>query len=166
MQVATTPVERAKAIYDLISGEARESEPAGRLTDRAAQALLDANLFSMLVVRSTGGLEVSRAEFFETVETIAKADGSAGWCLSVCDHGFRRSKAACAEVKCSATIQSLSGRPFCRARNQSPSKRATGFPGVSAGDPEVRSPAGSWSRRGCRIGTTNNGFAPMSCPRR
>jgi hypothetical protein len=56
MQVATTPLERAKAIYDLISGEARESELAGRLTDRAAQALLDANLFSMLVARSTGGL--------------------------------------------------------------------------------------------------------------
>ena len=100
MQVATTPVERAKAIYDLISGEARESEPAGRLTDRAAQALLDANLFSMLVVRSTGGLEVSRAEFFETVETIAKADGSAGWCLSVCaTTAFVVSKAARAEVK-------------------------------------------------------------------
>jgi hypothetical protein len=39
-----------------MSGEARESELAGRLTDRAAQALLDANLFSMLVGRSTGGL--------------------------------------------------------------------------------------------------------------
>jgi len=70
------------------------------LTDRAAQALLDANLFSMLVARSNGGLEVSRAEFFETVEMIAKADGSAGWCLSVCaTTAFVVSKAACAEVK-------------------------------------------------------------------
>jgi hypothetical protein len=42
-------LERAKALYDLISGEARESELARLLTDRAAQALLDANLFSMLV---------------------------------------------------------------------------------------------------------------------
>jgi hypothetical protein len=56
MDVATPSLERAKALYDLISGEARESELAGRLTDRAAQALLDANLFSMLVARSTGGL--------------------------------------------------------------------------------------------------------------
>ena len=56
MQFATTPVERAKGLYDLISGEAHESEPAGRLTDRAAQALLDGDLFSMLVARSTGGL--------------------------------------------------------------------------------------------------------------
>ena len=100
MDVAAPPLERAKAIYDLITGEARESELAGRLTDRAAQALLDANLFSMLVVRSTGGLEVSRAEFFETVETIAKADGSAGWCLSVCaTAAFVVSKAARAKLK-------------------------------------------------------------------
>jgi alkylation response protein AidB-like acyl-CoA dehydrogenase len=76
MQVATTSLERAKGLYDTISGEARESELAGRLTDRAAQALLDANLFSMLVARSNSGLEAGRAEFFETVETIAKADGS------------------------------------------------------------------------------------------
>ncbi len=100
MDVATTSLERAKALYDLISGEARESELAGRLTDRAAQALQDADLFSMLVARSNGGLEASRAEFFETVETIAKADGSAGWCLSVCaTTAFVVSKAASAEVK-------------------------------------------------------------------
>jgi alkylation response protein AidB-like acyl-CoA dehydrogenase len=100
MDVATTSLERAKALYDLISGEARESELAGRLTDRAAQALLDVNLFSMLVAGSNGGLEASRAEFFETVETIAKADGSAGWCLSVCaTTAFVVSKAASSEVK-------------------------------------------------------------------
>jgi alkylation response protein AidB-like acyl-CoA dehydrogenase len=79
-----TFLERAKALYDVIRGEARESELARRLTDRAAQALLDAKLCSMLVARSNGGLEASRAEFFETVEAIAKADDSAGWCLSVC----------------------------------------------------------------------------------
>jgi alkylation response protein AidB-like acyl-CoA dehydrogenase len=98
--LATTPVERAKTIYDVISGEARKSELAGRLTDRAAQALLGAGLFSMIVARSNGGLEASRAEFFETVETVAKADGSAGWCLSVCaTTAFVVSKAASAEVK-------------------------------------------------------------------
>ena len=75
-------------------------ELTGRLTDRPAQALHDAGLFSMLVARSNGGLEVSRAEFFETVGSIAKADGSAGWCLSVCaTTAFVVSKAASAEVK-------------------------------------------------------------------
>jgi hypothetical protein len=101
-----TSLVRAKAIYDVISGEARESELAGRLIDRMAQALLGANLFSMLVARSNGGLEASR-------ETVARADGSAGWCLSVC-----------------ATTAFVISKTF---------------PGVSAGDPEVRSPAlGEW----------------------
>jgi alkylation response protein AidB-like acyl-CoA dehydrogenase len=100
MQIAATSLERAKALYDLISAEAREAELAGRLTDRTARALLDANLFSMLVARSNGGLEASRSEFFETVEAVAKADGSAGWCLSVCaTTAFVVSKAASAEVK-------------------------------------------------------------------
>ena len=79
MDVATTSLERAKALYDLISGEARESELAGRLTDRAAQALHDVNLFSMLVARSNGGPDANRAEFFETVDLsrrpMAQRDG-------------------------------------------------------------------------------------------
>ena len=84
MLAANSSLDRAKALYDLISGEAQEAELARRLTDRAAQALLDAGLFSMLIARSEGGAGASRAEFFETVEAVAKADGSAGWCLSVC----------------------------------------------------------------------------------
>ncbi len=106
---AATPLERAKALYDLISGEAREGELARRLTDRAAQALLDAGLFSMLVARSDGGAETSRAEFFETVEAIAKADGSAGWCLSVCAAAAFVVSAAAAPGsearKCSARVR-------------------------------------------------------------
>jgi hypothetical protein len=144
MDVATTSLERAEALYDLISGEARESELAGRLTDRVAPALLDANLFSMLVDRSNGRLEASRADFFETVEAISKADGSAGWRRSVCaSTAFVISKAARAAVKREVFGDGPVGSldvPSA-ARNQAPSKRATGFPGVSAGDREVRSPA-------------------------
>jgi alkylation response protein AidB-like acyl-CoA dehydrogenase len=84
METAISPLERARALYDLISGEAQAGELAGRLTDRATQALLDSGLFSMLIARADGGAEAGRAEFFETVEAIAKADGSAGWCLAVC----------------------------------------------------------------------------------
>jgi alkylation response protein AidB-like acyl-CoA dehydrogenase len=84
MQAATTALERARALHPLISGEALEGELAGRLTDRAAGALLDAGLFSILIARSDGGAEAGRAEFFEAVEAIAAADGSAGWCLAVC----------------------------------------------------------------------------------
>jgi alkylation response protein AidB-like acyl-CoA dehydrogenase len=97
---AIPSLQRATALYDVIDGEARESERAGQLTGRTAQALLDSNLFSMFVARSDGGAEVTRAEFFETVEAVAKADGSAGWCLSLCaSQGFVISKAATNEAK-------------------------------------------------------------------
>jgi alkylation response protein AidB-like acyl-CoA dehydrogenase len=130
MDVATTSLERAEALYDLISGEARESELAGRLTDRVAPALLDANLFSMLVDRSNGRLEASRADFFETVEAISKADGSAGWRRSVCaSTAFVISKAARAAVKREVFGDGPVGSldvPSA-ARNQAPSNGLQGF---------------------------------------
>jgi alkylation response protein AidB-like acyl-CoA dehydrogenase len=38
----------------------------------------------MLLPVAEGGDGASRCDFFETVEAVARADGSAGWCLSVC----------------------------------------------------------------------------------
>jgi indole-3-acetate monooxygenase len=77
------PLDRAKAISDLIRDDALGAERLGRLTDRVRTALLEANLFSMLLPEADNGLGCDRAEFFETVEVVARADGSAGWCLSV-----------------------------------------------------------------------------------
>ena len=45
--VRTTPLDRAKAISDLIAEQALASERMGRLTDKVATALLNANLFSV-----------------------------------------------------------------------------------------------------------------------
>ena len=82
MAVADTrPLGRARAISGLISEEALASERLGRLTDKVAAALLDANLFSILLPQADGGLGGTRVELFETVEEIARADGSAGWCV-------------------------------------------------------------------------------------
>ncbi|HLK25687.1 MAG TPA: acyl-CoA dehydrogenase family protein [Caulobacteraceae bacterium] len=80
----TSALERARGLYELISAEALEGERLGRLTDRVGQAMLGAGLFAMLLPRALGGEACSRAAFFETVEEVARADGSAGWCLSVC----------------------------------------------------------------------------------
>jgi len=81
---AGTALERARSLRELIVGEAAEAERIGRLTDRTARALLDSGLFAQLLPVSAGGLGAGRAEFFETVEEVARADGSAGWCLSAC----------------------------------------------------------------------------------
>ncbi|HUK58729.1 MAG TPA: acyl-CoA dehydrogenase family protein [Stellaceae bacterium] len=79
------PLARAKAIGTLISGEALAAERLTRLTDKVAAALLDANLFSILVPAADGGCGGSRTELFETAEEIARADGSAGWCVALCN---------------------------------------------------------------------------------
>jgi len=84
MGQAGSALDRAESLYELISSEAAESDRGGKLTDKAAQALLDTNLPMLLLPAAAGGLGASRREFFESVEQVAKADGSAGWCLSVC----------------------------------------------------------------------------------
>jgi alkylation response protein AidB-like acyl-CoA dehydrogenase len=84
MGKAASALERARSLHESISAEAAEAERVGRLTDKTARAMLDANLCSQLLPVSAGGLGASREEFFATVEEVAHADGSAGWCLSAC----------------------------------------------------------------------------------
>ena len=48
------PLDRAKAISGLVSDEALASERLGRLTDKVAAALLDANLFSIRLPQAGG----------------------------------------------------------------------------------------------------------------
>ena len=78
-------VERAKALAGLISEDALAGERLGRLTDRVADAMLGADLFSVMLPERYGGLGESRSAYFEAVEAIARADGSAGWVASVCN---------------------------------------------------------------------------------
>ncbi len=63
MAAAKPSLERANSLYGLISAEARAGEGAGRLTDRAANALLEAGLFSMLIAKSDGGAEATALNF-------------------------------------------------------------------------------------------------------
>jgi alkylation response protein AidB-like acyl-CoA dehydrogenase len=81
----TSAVDRAKAIAAVIRDEALAGERMGRLTDRAADAILSQNLCSIMVPREAGGLGASRVAFFEATEAIARADGSAGWCVGLCN---------------------------------------------------------------------------------
>jgi alkylation response protein AidB-like acyl-CoA dehydrogenase len=78
-------LERAIGLYDLISEEAAAGERLGRLSDGVATSLLESGLLQILIPERGGGLGGSRLEFFDAVEAIARADGSAGWCVSVCN---------------------------------------------------------------------------------
>jgi indole-3-acetate monooxygenase len=79
------PLDRAKELAGLISADALAGERLARLTDKVAAALLDANLFSVLVPAADGGHGGTRVELFETAEEISRADGSAGWCVALCN---------------------------------------------------------------------------------
>ena len=85
LSTRATPLDRARTLFDLISGEAQASERLGRLTDPVAGAMHDARLFEILVPERYGGWGAGMAAFFEAVEEIARADGSAGWCASLCN---------------------------------------------------------------------------------
>src|SRR2546423_6932212 len=80
-----SPLNRAKAISSLISAEALASERLGRLTDKVAAALLDANLHSIRVPKADGGLGGTGVDLFEAAEEISRADGSGGWCMGICN---------------------------------------------------------------------------------
>lgn len=77
------PLDRAKSISGLVSGEALAGERLGRLTDKVATAMLDADLFAIRLPHSDGGLAGTGVELFEATEEIARADGSAGWCMLI-----------------------------------------------------------------------------------
>jgi alkylation response protein AidB-like acyl-CoA dehydrogenase len=85
LEAAGGAVRRATALYDVISGEAEAGERLGRLTDVVAASLLDARLLAILNPERDGGLGGSWLDFYGAVEAIARADGSAGWCTSVCN---------------------------------------------------------------------------------
>ncbi|GAA1382242.1 acyl-CoA dehydrogenase family protein [Pseudonocardia kongjuensis] len=74
-------VERARALYDLLDGEAAESEELGRLTAVADDALHAANLYGMWVPRSLGGLELDPLTSLTVIEETSRAHASAGWVL-------------------------------------------------------------------------------------
>jgi alkylation response protein AidB-like acyl-CoA dehydrogenase len=76
--------ERAEALCALVRGESAASERLGRLTDKVVDALLQAGLFSVLLPESGGGLGGTRRDLFEAAEALGRADGSAGWCISLC----------------------------------------------------------------------------------
>jgi indole-3-acetate monooxygenase len=77
--------ERAQALCELVREESVASERLGRLTDRVVGALLEARLFSILLPESAGGLGGNRLDFFEAAEALGRADGSTGWCISLCN---------------------------------------------------------------------------------
>jgi indole-3-acetate monooxygenase len=73
----------ARAIAPVLREEADEGERNRRLTPRAVQALRSAGVFRMARPRAWDGPEVDPITQVEVFETLAHADGSAGWCAMI-----------------------------------------------------------------------------------
>lgn len=76
-------VSAARDLVPLVLARREEAERLRRLTPDVAEAFRQAGLFQMYLPRSMGGLELHPLTVFDAVETISRADGSAGWCAMI-----------------------------------------------------------------------------------
>jgi alkylation response protein AidB-like acyl-CoA dehydrogenase len=76
-------IAAARALSPEIAARAPEFARARRLPEDLARHMARAGLFRMAVPRAIGGSEASPREIAETIETVAQADASAGWCVMI-----------------------------------------------------------------------------------
>jgi indole-3-acetate monooxygenase len=90
MTTTTTPDElaagalaAARALAPQFAQRSAESAAARTIPADLAAGLEDAGLFSMMLPRALGGLELSAPEIFQIMEGLSYADGSAGWAVTI-----------------------------------------------------------------------------------
>lgn len=77
------PLAAARALAPTIRARAAEIEGARALPADLAAALARAGLFRTLLPRRVGGLQTDPATALATMETVAEADASTGWCVMI-----------------------------------------------------------------------------------
>src|SRR5262252_6772411 len=75
-------IARAEAIQSAVAAASEQIEEGRRLPPALLDALHDAQLFRLLLPKSSNGIETDPVTFFHVIETIAQADASTAWCLS------------------------------------------------------------------------------------
>jgi len=75
-------IARAEAVQPLVAAAANEIERDRRLPAALLDHLHEAELFRLLLPRSSNGIETDPVTFFHVIETIGQADASTAWCLS------------------------------------------------------------------------------------
>ena len=75
-------IARARAVQAAVAAASDEIERERRLPPALLDRLHEAELFRLLLPRSSNGIETDPVTFFHVMETIAKADASTAWCLS------------------------------------------------------------------------------------
>ena len=78
----TGVIARADAVRPFVAAAANDIERERRLPAPLLDRLHEAELFRLLLPRSSNGIETDPVTFFHVIETIAQADASTAWCLS------------------------------------------------------------------------------------
>ena len=76
-------VQRLEALLPAITARREEIEKARRLPRDLVDVLCKTGIFSLEIPRALGGKEAAPLEILQIIETIARADGSTGWCAAV-----------------------------------------------------------------------------------
>jgi alkylation response protein AidB-like acyl-CoA dehydrogenase len=76
-------IDAVRDLLPRIRAAADAIEAGRRLPLELVHAIADAGVFRLCVPRALGGMEAHPAAMVDTLETIATADGSAGWCAMI-----------------------------------------------------------------------------------
>ena len=75
-------IARAALVRPVVAAASDDIERERRLPAPLLDRLHEAELFRLLLPRSSNGIETDPVTFFHVIETIAQADASTAWCLS------------------------------------------------------------------------------------
>src|SRR5215212_4739087 len=75
-------ISRAEAVRAAVGAASGEIESTRRLPLALLDKLHEAQLFRLLLPRSSNGIETDPVTFFHVIETIARGDASTAWCVS------------------------------------------------------------------------------------
>ncbi len=81
--VTQDTLSAARALQPMLRSRAADIERARRLPADIAEQFARAGFYRMAVPRRIGGLELSAADMMNTIEAVARADASAGWCVMI-----------------------------------------------------------------------------------
>ncbi len=81
--IPSSPLDAARSLYTTLSEASPRIEAERRLPPDIVAALKASRLFRLCVPERYSGLEASPATMVECISELARADGSAGWCVAI-----------------------------------------------------------------------------------
>ena len=81
--MSTPFLSAAQSLRTLVRDHADAGEAARRLPANVVDALVEAGLMRMFVPAAYGGPEAEPLDALAAIETVAAADGAAGWCVNI-----------------------------------------------------------------------------------